>query len=597
MLGNAARIAGLLVLLAAVPAVLQAGRMRTPGAFWWLTLALFLWFCCSYFWTIDPVTTLEKIRGLFSGDDDRLAHVGAGRHSRRLALTFCARPSPAVGCWRFSRLRPFRSPEAIAAGQVRFAAYGQDPNEVARFLDLGFPLAALLVNCERRWPPRLLAIGFFPLGIVAVLLTASREGFLAAVIGIAGSIILLTQGRARRIVATAFALPPFLAALWLIVPAGTLARLATIPEQIQTGDLNQRLNIWSAGWRAFAHAPIFGTGAGSFVAAAHLSPIDTAHNTALSIAVGGGLCAVVPGCGPRRRSRFAPRFGPRGPLRLALITSLLGLGSYFARRHCGREPHHMAAAGIDCRCRRVSHATIPAGSARASPRIRCLLRRRLSRSSSHNRNPEGRFEPCRSPRRCRALSGFSINRAIFRAAVSVGAAGIFVKILATFKEVAVASVYGRSDAMDAFLAAALIPSLLVNLISESMNQALVPTLVRVREQEGRERAQQLLVELDALDVPSAGRCQVVMALAARGFFPLIASHFAPAKLTLAVHLFYGLLPMVLITGIATNCTAVLNTVDRFAIPALAPMVISIAIILGALLLVDASASGPWCGPR
>ena len=53
------------MLLAAVPAVLQAGRMRTPGAFWWLTLALFLWFCCSYFWTIDPVATLEKIRAYF----------------------------------------------------------------------------------------------------------------------------------------------------------------------------------------------------------------------------------------------------------------------------------------------------------------------------------------------------------------------------------------------------------------------------------------------------------------------------------------------------------------------------------------------------
>ncbi len=70
------------------------------------------------------------------------------------------------------------------------------------------------------------------------------------------------------------------------------------------------------------------------------------------------------------------------------------------------------------------------------------------------------------------------------------------------KEIGVASVYGRSDAMDAFLAAALIPSLLVNLISESMNQALVPTLVRVREQEGRERAQQLLSEFNALDVPA-----------------------------------------------------------------------------------------------
>ncbi len=65
IVGNAARIAGVLVLLAAVPAVFQAGRMRTPGAFWWLTLALFLWFCCSYFWTIDPVASLEKIRGYF----------------------------------------------------------------------------------------------------------------------------------------------------------------------------------------------------------------------------------------------------------------------------------------------------------------------------------------------------------------------------------------------------------------------------------------------------------------------------------------------------------------------------------------------------
>ncbi len=176
----------------------------------------------------------------------------------------------------------------------------------------------------------------------------------------------------------------------------------------------------------------------------------------------------------------------------------------------------------------------------------------------------------------------SFNRAILQAAISVGAAGVFVKVLATFKEVAVASVYGRSDAMDAFLAAALIPSLLVNLISESMNQALVPTLVRVREQEGHERAQQLLSSSMLWMCVLLAAASAVMALLARGFFPLIASHFAPAKLALSVHLFYALLPVVLITGIATNCTAVLNTLDRFALPALAPMVISFAIIFGAL---------------
>ena len=182
------------------------------------------------------------------------------------------------------------------------------------------------------------------------------------------------------------------------------------------------------------------------------------------------------------------------------------------------------------------------------------------------------------------FKGGSVNRRILRAAASVTAVGLLVKVVGTFKEIAVAGVYGRSDSMDAFLAAALIPSLLINLISESMNQALVPTLIRVKEHEGREKAQELfsssMLWLCVLLVAAS----LMMAAAARGFFPLIASHFAPAKLDLAIHIFYALLPVVLITGIATNCTAVLNTLDRFALPALAPIVISVAIILGALLL-------------
>jgi len=182
------------------------------------------------------------------------------------------------------------------------------------------------------------------------------------------------------------------------------------------------------------------------------------------------------------------------------------------------------------------------------------------------------------------FKGASANRRIFRAAASVTAAGILVKIVATFKEFTVAGVYGRSDAMDAFLAAALIPGLLVNLISESMNQALVPTLIRVREREGQERAQQLLSSSMLWLCLLLAAASVAMALAARGFFPLIASRFPAAKLDLAVRLFYALLPVVVITGIATNCTAVLNTFERFAWPALAPMVIPVAVMAGALLL-------------
>jgi putative peptidoglycan lipid II flippase len=183
------------------------------------------------------------------------------------------------------------------------------------------------------------------------------------------------------------------------------------------------------------------------------------------------------------------------------------------------------------------------------------------------------------------FQGTSINRRIFRAAAAVTAVGIVVKGVATFKEFVVAGVFGRSDAMDAFLTAFLIPNVLINLISESMNQALVPTLVRVQEHEGRDQAQELLSSSMLWIFLFLGIASCGVAVSARAYFPLLASNFPAAKLELSIHLFYALLPIVLITGIATNCTAVLNTFDRFALPALAPVVTPIAIVLGALLLV------------
>jgi putative peptidoglycan lipid II flippase len=115
-----------------------------------------------------------------------------------------------------------------------------------------------------------------------------------------------------------------------------------------------------------------------------------------------------------------------------------------------------------------------------------------------------------------------------------------------------------------------------------MNQALVPTLIRVRELEGHARAQELLSSSMLLMCLLLGSVTVTMALTAPAIFPLIASHFPPAKMELAMQLFYGLLPLVLITGIATSCTAVLNTFHRFALPALAPLAIPVAIMIGAL---------------
>jgi O-antigen ligase len=317
--GNISRIAGLFLLLAFVPAVLQAGRMRAPGRMQWLVLALFLWFCCSCFWSIDTPATLERMRGfaqvmmtvwviweLTESPEDL----------RDLMRAFLA------GSWVLAALTlaNFASPDT--ASQVRFAAGGQDPNDVARFLDLGFPMAGLLLNAEPRWWAKTMALGYLPLGLAGVLLTASRGGFLAAAVAIAGCGFLLLRGHPRLALAGLPMLPVLAAVFLLSAPRATIARIATIPEQLNGGDLNQRFNIWTAGWQAFVHAPLFGSGAGSFVAAARLAQIDTAHNTALSLAVEGGLVALALGLGIVIAAVRCALL-TRGPIRIGLGTLLV----------------------------------------------------------------------------------------------------------------------------------------------------------------------------------------------------------------------------------------------------------------------------------
>jgi putative inorganic carbon (HCO3(-)) transporter len=322
-LGNVVRIAGLLVLLAAVPALLHAGRLRTPGAMQWMVLALYLWFCLTCFWTLEPAVTLIRMRGFFQ--EMMLVWLvwefaESPEDLRSLMRAYVA------GAWVLVllTLANVGSAEAIAAEQVRFVAQGQDPNDAARYLDLGLPLAALLLTCERHLAARLLAIGYLPLGLMAVVVTASRGGFLAAAIALAGCAWLLGRSLPRLALAGAAALPLLAAALWFSVPRATLERLATIPAQLQSGDLNQRWNIWSAGWAAFQRAPLAGSGAGSFVSAAGMNPLDTAHNTELSILVGGGLIALSRAVAILVLAVRAA-LSLRGPLRLALGTVLLVL--------------------------------------------------------------------------------------------------------------------------------------------------------------------------------------------------------------------------------------------------------------------------------
>jgi putative peptidoglycan lipid II flippase len=158
---------------------------------------------------------------------------------------------------------------------------------------------------------------------------------------------------------------------------------------------------------------------------------------------------------------------------------------------------------------------------------------------------------------------------------------MIVKVIAMAKELAVARTFGRGDAVDAFLIAYMLPAFVVVLVAVTLNGALVPTLIQVKGRQGGSAAQRLFAS--AMVLSQALLIVLTIALAAAGPWIIrhIASRFPPVKLALTTHLFYALLPLVVLGGITSNCGAVLNACGHFVLPALLPLVTP-ALTLGLL---------------
>lgn len=291
-IGNIARAIGLITLAVAVVACLRAGRIRSLGALQWLTIALYVWFCLSALWTSAPHETAAKLRGY--AQEMMLVwlvceFIETPDNIRNLMRAWLG------GSWVLALLTlgSFVTSDPAAADQIRFAAIGQDPNDTARFLAFGAPIAVMLIDEKSGWFERVFALSYLPLASAAVMVTGSRSGFLIAILAFVGSGMVMFHRYPKQTLGVAAAVLVIGIGVSAALPSGTVERLQTITSQLQNGDLNQRLNIWTAGWRAFTDSPVWGHGAGSFAMAARLYPEDTAHNTVLAILVEGGVFALL----------------------------------------------------------------------------------------------------------------------------------------------------------------------------------------------------------------------------------------------------------------------------------------------------------------
>ena len=142
------------------------------------------------------------------------------------------------------------------------------------------------------WLTRWVNRAYVPVALVALLLTASRGGFVAALPALA--LIPWTFGRLdwrSKLVLSVLVV----ASIWLVaimVPTESWERLATLQSD---GTMGYRRIIWNAGFHVALDHPVIGVGAGGFPlsVAQELAKPFPAHNAFLSVLVEQGVIGLL----------------------------------------------------------------------------------------------------------------------------------------------------------------------------------------------------------------------------------------------------------------------------------------------------------------
>lgn len=171
----------------------------------------------------------------------------------------------------------------------------------------------------------------------------------------------------------------------------------------------------------------------------------------------------------------------------------------------------------------------------------------------------------------RKTTSDTTNRKIFRAALIVGSLGLLARFAAAIKELLVAQSFGRGDEVDAFLIAFALPSFVLSIGMSALGFALVPVFVETRQKQGIEAAQQLFSSMMLLGCIAMVAVAVLLGLLAPFYLPLLGHGFSHTKLELTRELLYSLLPWIIFSGIASLAASVLNASEKFALPALIPL--------------------------
>ncbi len=174
------------------------------------------------------------------------------------------------------------------------------------------------------------------------------------------------------------------------------------------------------------------------------------------------------------------------------------------------------------------------------------------------------------------------NRKVLKAAGIVGTATLLSRILGYVRDMVVAMFFGAGFTSDAFIAAFRIPNLLRRLFGEgSFSIAFVPVFTEYLVNKGEDEAfglarsaiRVLLVVLFLVAVVGIVATPLIISAIAPGFSE------SPEKTELTILLTRIMFPYIILIGMVALFTGILNVLGHFAAPALAPVLLNVAMIV------------------
>ena len=177
---------------------------------------------------------------------------------------------------------------------------------------------------------------------------------------------------------------------------------------------------------------------------------------------------------------------------------------------------------------------------------------------------------------------------LLRSSLIVGVMTMLSRVLGLVRDVVVAGYFGASGASDAFFVAFKIPNFLRRLFAEgAFAQAFVPVLSEYRSQRDL-AAVQLLVNRVA---GSLGSVLLLVTLIGSVGSPVLAMLFAPGfylsgseSFPLAADMLRITFPYLMLISLTAFAGSILNSYERFAVPAFTPVLLNICLIGSALFL-------------